>query len=99
MCLKCHICHKQFLSIAPTTPCSSNHKCEICPNSRTFVNAHALTLQDAIKNILLIYHRLKNVTVVKKELLTLNLLFLYLKEFLYSDGSLGAAESAGPYHT
>jgi hypothetical protein len=44
MCLTCHICHKEFLSIAPTTPCSSNHKCEICPNSKTFVNAHALKI-------------------------------------------------------
>jgi hypothetical protein len=53
ICLKCDICHKEFLSkrglnihlgkshsnssIASTTTCSSNNKCVICPNSRTFV--------------------------------------------------------------
>jgi hypothetical protein len=58
--LKCNICHKEFLSkrglnihllkshsnssIATTTTCSSNNKCKICPNSRTFVNAHGLKI-------------------------------------------------------
>jgi hypothetical protein len=63
ICLKCDICHKEFLSkrglnihlgkshsnssIATTTTCSSNNKCEICPNSRTFVNAHGLKIHNS----------------------------------------------------
>jgi hypothetical protein len=62
ICLKCDICHKEFLSkrglnihlgkshsnsSIVTTTCSSNNKCEICPNSRTFVNAHGLKIHNS----------------------------------------------------
>jgi hypothetical protein len=63
ICLKCDICHKEFLSkrglnihlgkshsngyIATTTTYSSNNKCEICPNSRNFVNAHGLKIHNS----------------------------------------------------